>query len=530
MNLYNEYTDAINQQFSKPFDNAYKSGDKYKRTKLLSCLSNIHRRWYYSTLIENTFLTPANLFESLNRQYDQSPEVSPNVRIRTQNKYTGLAFESKGYAMDCHPIVADFRTIIDYCQPDIDLTPADTMPEEQAFDVAKRLHMCDPNYAAYLLDLAMEMNLLVKIPSIHANRAQLVRGIEESMNLTDDVMFDKIVLTTLRYAARSLSELIPLQRPLFDEEYLLSILKEPIETDIIFQRLYDTIGIDIEDFSTIGNFFEELDMLDMAVISGTYLLGVLLDKYFLTPFGHYLKLIRPVYMNPFDLENEINIYLGSQIDEDEIGIAFYAPCSRYYLTSMGLSYFNVKPTSSNYMDIEQKLPFSKLEPLFDKDDKNSAKISRKIINIQSLKSIFDRDFFVYSLKVKYLPDPRMWLNIDVSDITSLHRIYVELAYYFDLNKNGEYTFFPDNTENPFAAFASPNQIKRPKKTTEITLGSLLLQEKHIMILSVNYPRKAGIRHKIKLSMEVTKIHKGKSGQSYPAVTRLGKALRENFEW
>ncbi|MCL2398659.1 MAG: hypothetical protein FWC91_02805 [Defluviitaleaceae bacterium] len=532
MIIYNKYSRAINQQFSEPFNDVYKSSNKNKRTKLLPCLPNIYRRWYYSALIEDTSFSPANLFESLNRLCGQPPDLSPNIRICESSKYPDLSFEFESYNTSSHPVVADFRTIIEYCQPDIDLTEADAMPEEAAFDVAKKLHMQDQSYAAYLLALAMEMDFFVKIPSIHVNRAQLISGIEKRINLPDEEMFDKIVQAALRYASRSLNELVPLPQLIFDEEYLINILKNPAETDAIFQRLYDTIGVDIDDLVGM-DIFDELDVFDMAIISGTYLLGILLDKYFLTPFGHYLKLIRPIYMIPFNLENEINSYLRGNTDEDELGIAFYAPCSRYYLTNTGLNYFNVEPTPSNYMDIENKLPFAKLTILFDNmNDKSTTKSSgrSKTVNFQTINASLERDCFVYSLKIKYLPDPRLWLNMEASDTTTIHRVYTEMSYYFDLDRNGEYTFFPDNTENPFLAYVSPKQAKRSKKTNETTLGSLTLQEKHTMILSVNYPRMSGAKHKAKWLIEVTKIRKGKEGPNYPIVTRLGKALREFFEW
>ena len=514
---YVNYAEQINQQFMQTFDAIYKASSRHHRAKLLPCLPNVYRRWFYSSMVENTYLTPANLFEALNRQFGRSVSLSPNVDMRTPVNYTGLVFSYQNYSRKAHPVTEDFRKFISFCQPDIDLTDTDQMPEDLALEAVKDLHMKDPDYAAYLLALALEMDLLVKIPSIYANRAQLVRDIEKYMALNDDDLFDCIVTSSLRYAARSLSELIPLPVPLFDEEYLIRIIKEPVETDIIFQRLYDTIGVDIEELIGL-DMYEELDM---AVISGTYLLGIVLDKFFLTPFGHYLKLIRPIYMLPFDFENEISIYLDSYMDEDELGIAFYAPCSRYYLTELGLEYFGEKPRPENYLDIEHKLNFSEIAALFE----NSS-----AADIQALSRAFEKDTNVYSLKVKSLSDPRLWFNIDVSEICSLHRLYLELAYYFDLDKNGEYNFFPDDTENPFTAYASPNQTRRAKKAAKTTLGALSLDEKSVMLLVVNFPKLAGSKHKEKWAIEVLKIHPGKPGQSYPAVTRLGKALREYFEW
>lgn len=519
---YYFYADKINRQFEKAFEDIFKTTGRANRAKLLPCLANLYRRWYYSSMLENTFLTPANLFESLNRQYGRPAELCPNVHLRTPVNYKGLRFSFEEYSRNNHPVAADFRTLINFCQPDIDLLENDRMPDDTAQEAAKLLHMNDPAYAAYLLALAFETGILTKIPSIHANRAQLSRKAEKLLSLKDEALFDLIVSSSLRYASRSLCELIPLPAPLFDEEYLLRILQEPVETDAIFQRLYDTIGVDIEDLIGL-DVIEELDMLDMAVISGTYLLGLVMDKFFLTPFGHYLKMIRPIYMLPFDFENEISIYLDSYIEEDDLAVAFYAPCSRYFLTGLGLEYFSTAANEGNYLDIENKLNFKDIAAIF--DNKGGP-----VADIRAISKVLDRETCVYTLKVKYLSEPKLWLNIDVSDITNLHRLYLELAYYFDLDKNGEYSFFPDESENPFMAYASPNQPRRAKKAGDTTLASLTLEEKQTFILAVNYPRIGGTKHKEKWIIEVLKIQEGKPGQTYPAVTRLGKALREYFEW
>ena len=519
---YAGYADALNRQFVKSFEAQYKSGNKCQRAKLLPCLNNIYRRWYYSSLLKDTCLTPANLFEALNRNYSYYSDLSPTVYMRTPVKYTGLTFSMQSYNKNNHPVVADLRIIVDFCRPDIGLTEAEQLTDKSAVEVAKSLHMNDPYYATYLMSLAMQMGLIVKIPSIHANRYQLVSDIEDQMSLEDDAMFNKIVAFALRYASHSLSDIVPLSTPLFDEDYLIQILKKPVETDVIFKRLYDVIGVDIEDFIGV-DVFEEMDMLDMAVISGTYLLGVVLDKFFLTPFGHYLKLIRPLYIFPFDFENEISVHLDANTSEDDLSMAFYAPCSRYYLTEMGLDFFGVKVTPDNYLDIEHKFPFSKIAPFFD-----NAPV--KLSDVKAMSAAIGHESCIYALKVKYLRDSKLWLNIDAADTTSLHRLYIELCYYFDLDENAEYTLFIDDTENPFTAYASPNQLNRANKTSDIALGDLSLQEKRVMVLSLNYPKSKGLKHKSKWTLEVIRAHQGKPGCIYPMATRLGKALQEHFEW
>jgi len=515
--LYDKFFLAINKHFTDPVDNIFKASGKVGRAKLAPCISNIYRRWYYSSLVDNTLLSPSILLEALNHQFELPPNLSPNIKLRNTANYEGLVFDQTEYSISSHPVVADFRLIISMCNPDIELTEIDQMPDELAYKAAKKLHIDDPYYAMYLLALAMEMEFLVKIPSIHVNRAQLVKNIDNCMDIPDNLMFEKIFSTTITYAARNISEIIPTPQPIFTESYLLDILKEPVETDVIFQRLYDSIGVNVDDL--VGfDLYEEMDMLDMAVISGTYLLGIVLDRFFLTPFGYFLKVIRPLYMVPFDIKDEIYAYLDAEIEEDELAVAFFAPCSRYYLTELGLEYLEVKPSLSNFIDIKNNIP------ILDMTQFENQPVDLEFL--QTTGASIGRKFNVYTLKIKYMHDPRLWINMEVSDIVNLHRLYLEIAYYFDLEKNAEYAFYPDKTENPFTSYSSPNQKKGPNKAADTVIGALNLGEKRVFMLTVNYPR---VKNKEKWLLEVMKVGEGEQGTHYPGVTRIGKALRHFFD-
>ena len=516
--FYRSYTDALNQQFARPFDEAYRTGNKRRRAKLLPYIANIYRRWYYSTLVENTYLTPANIFESINRAHGKTPDESPSVRLRTPVNFTGFTFDTHPYTLGKHPVVEDFRKFITLCQPDIELTEDDYPQVDFALEIAKQLHIWDTHYVTFLLDVAVAMGLIKKIPSIYANRAQVTN--EERLNIPDSELFDKIVAASVTFAANSLSAIAPLSTPLYDEAYIRKILQEPEETEAIFQMMYDCMGVELEELAEFDPFEEDFDGLEMSVITGTYLLGITLDRFFFAPFGHYLKLIRPVYSLPFDFESEIYLFLESTQEEDQAHTAFFAPCSQYFLTEIGLSYFGVEPSPENHIDIEINLPFGKIEPLF---NEYGFEV-RKITSIPDFTPPGLLEFCeMYSLKVRYTPDPRLWLNIDVFAHTTLHRLFQELSMYFPVNPQSEYTFFTDTTENPFTSYASPNQSRRAKKATDATFGELGLQEKQVLVLSV--------KGYAKWTLEIRKIVENGGRQGYqPDVSRLGKALQDFIEW
>ena len=520
-NSYEYYFNTINQRFTEAFTAVYKSRRKSNKLKISPYLSDIYRRWYFSTMYNGTYLSPATIFESLNREYGKTPDLAPTVLMTDPVKDTEMVFSCREYNRDNHPIVEDFRALVNFCSPDIELNIDDLMSMEVAIIAAEHLHMKDPNYAMYLFDLAMDMGFVVKIPSIHANRAQLAKDAEKRLDMPASSMFDMLVSATMHYCVRRLNEFMPLDVPNVSEEYMMSLLKEPRETEQIFQQLYDAEGMDLEDIFD-SELFDGFDMMEIAVISGAYLMGALLDKYFFTPFGYYLRMIRPVYVTPLLLNGEIGMFLEIYDDEDERRVAFYALCSCYYLTDFGLEYLNIKPTSTNYLDIKKRLPFKSMSGLFDDPPAED-------VDMEALEMAFEReDYKVFSLKMKNMEDTSMWLNINASDITSLHRIFLEVSFFIDVPRDIEYTFYLDKSENPFTAYTSPNQTRRTKKASEVTLGDLALKKGHVMILDLRSPlfNEWG---RVKWSITVTAVNQGMVGNVYPMVTALSGDLQEYLD-
>jgi len=524
---YDYYFDSINNEFSKIFGSVYKPKNKLTRSKLSPYLSEMHRRWYYSTVFENAFLSPANIFESLNRKYNKNAENSPTVQLAPTINYTGLKFTNQEYSQDNHPIVEDFHIIIDFCRPHIDLTPADQMPMDLAIEAAKNLHLNNYNYASYLLSLAMEMELIVKIPSIHINRWQIVEDAEQRLSVAPAVLFDELVKATLCYASHKFNEFMPLPIPIFDENNLLQLLKSPMDIDQIFQNLYDLLGMDLDE-ALEPRFFNDIDEMDMAVISGTYLLGILLDKFFLTPFGYYLRLIRPLYMIPFDLKNETKLLLEAlndeELDDEDKSTAFYAPCSRYYLTDFGLAYFRVKSDSENYLNIKTILPFASVSGLF--DDPPAKHTDKKAL----LPGFKRGDYQVFTIKAKLQADSQIWLNVEATDTTNLHRLFLELSYFLEVDRDHEYTFYQDKSESPFMAYASPNSTRRSKKAADTVLGDLSLKKGCVMVLDIANPTMPHNFAPDKWHLTVTAVHQGIPGVVYPVVTDMSRFFEDYMDF
>ncbi|MCL2664429.1 MAG: hypothetical protein FWE82_02340 [Defluviitaleaceae bacterium] len=524
---YTEYLNRINNWFESSFGDIYRKSSKKNRVMLLPYISNIYRRWLYSSLIEGTVLTPANLVEALNHDNARTPDSLPAVALKNSQNYSGMTFEVRECTLEHHPVVSDFKKFLRFYHPDIELSPDDFMDIGDLIRASENLSLRDPHYADYLFQIALDMGYLVKIPSVYSNRAQTAPGYESRLNAPDIKLLAEIVMATISNASCMIVGLMQLPETAFTESFLLSILKKPMWLDDIYSHVYGKLGI---------NFFDgdgsqaDRSSVNAAAASGSFLMGVVLDKFFFTPFSYYLQLIRPIYPTPFDFENELRLFIDTPFDADELYTAFFTPCVQYHLTELGLILFNCVPDSENFLNVKMRLPFKPVfEQLIKLQEQAEANIGDKKTadkNGQSGK--------IYEIRIKYEPNASLWLCIDVTEQTTLHRLYLELSAHFGLEPQGVYSFFADTTESPFTEYTSPQHARPTKKTNATAMADLNFEVNHKFVL-VTHPgrnllsrsaKKRNPKCITRLALEIEKIKPKQLNRFYPSVTRLSKAFRE----
>jgi hypothetical protein len=84
--------------------------------------------------------------------------------------------------------------------------------------------------------------------------------------------------------------------------------------------------------------FDEHDFLAKHKIDSMedlFIISLMLDMYFYTPFGYYLQLIQPVYINEYDIENEADDILTNSEDIQSARMQLFTPAISYDLTPLG---------------------------------------------------------------------------------------------------------------------------------------------------------------------------------------------------
>ena len=534
MSNYNANSRMINQMFEEKFLNSYRDLKRKRKTRILTYISSIYRRWYYSALIKDTYLSPANLLAFSPREQGASGKnavISPVVRLAVNGK-NRIEFKSMEYSIHKHPVIDDLKIFAESCMPDLELGANDMLTDAHVEELMGKLSMWDSFYVEYLLSVSIYMGIIKKIPSIYSNRAQVTPEYKKLFNLPENELFAQVVKATVTSAVSFINEMIPLPEAYFTAGTIYDLLKHPIVVDDIFQHVYNILGIKISDIysyeTDLGDdpFFDDLNN---AIISSTFLLGLLLDKCFLTPFGYYLQLIRPLYTLPYEFFNELS-YLADSLEEDEkLVMALYASSTFYQLTPLGMEFFGVEDAGS--FTASADIPYERLPEILDSDTEYARE------QRETLKADFsvaeESSLLVYSIKVRLADDRSLWKNIEVPGNITLFHLFSEICYQFSLDPDAEYSFFKDATESPFTEYASVKRTKRSKSNSDITLDELEMPERHRFILVIyncfnpyiDFETET-ISKRIKLELDIIKVKSREEGQMYPRVSRVSSGFRE----
>jgi len=571
-----DYIHTLHSLFNTGFIEAYRNASTKKRRAVIPYLQAIHRRWYYATLVENTPLSPANLMESLSLYFGKGSAEYQVPVLKNPSKMTGLNVKILSYSIENHPIVDDLRTLVDYCTPHIDLCEKGCFSDKQALELAESLSLNDPHYSSFLMEIALWMKMFKKLPSLYVQRMELAKKGKDLLAKSNEQIFREIVGATISLSAFGLHQAMPLPEIVFTESFIRNLLTNPVTTDNIFDTVLGTIGFELDDFMNLvddmpipssdsdsndDSFLDKLanmqfpdmdidpsddfegisDMAgNMTLMAGTFILGIVLDRFYFTPFGHFLRIIRPQYEVPFDFNTEMSGYIKVSSDPEESFIAFFAPCSRYSLTSLGLELFDLSPTEERFFDVNKYIFMDKMKDtvLASPETLETFIETAKMFSPLMMEEKMAGE--VHTFRVRLESDKTKWVHMQVSENNTLEEFYREICDNFThtiVKMNNNYSFFHDKVENRFAEYPSPSPLrstrnnsskKKPPRTADTPLSKLDFDHmKHMILATYNqsshFDPKPNVLY---FQIERLNIKNGDSEEDYPILVRCSTSLKE----
>ncbi len=505
----------INGVFEKRFLCAYKGLRLKGKSIILKYISTIFKRWYFTALISDTLITPSNLGLKLSQKYTQNVLSIPTLYATSDKSFN---FKFINYSIDSHPVVDDLEIFIKSCSPTVQLLEDGFLEEQHISKIISKLSLCDVFYAEYLFLIAFRLNILEKIPSLYTDVVHVTKEFDALYSLDKKQIFIKIVEATASLSASFINDTIDSSTRFISESDLLELLKTPTRIDDIFSRIFSFLGFNDDNIEEL--WFDDGDNdITESFLSSTFLLGMILDKYFLSPFGSYLRLINPVYLMPFDFAAELDSFFASIKVASDITPALFSPCFFYHATPLGIEYFNLE------QEFDYDMPFPKDVPM---DMILNAVVSNAAKKISFPKPPVN-DSIVYEIKIRLSSSKETWINLEMPSKMTLHELFQEVCREFILNSGNDYSFYPTIEENRFCELTSPKNKRSAKKTDQTTLEQLNLGLKNKFVLVYCNIENASLSrlkktesNVLKFELELIKIGERKHNRFYPRVTRYSK--------
>jgi hypothetical protein len=266
--------------------------------------------------------------------------------------------------------------------------------------------------------------------------------------------------------------------------------------------------------------------MQAEIMTGAFFLGVELDKCFLTPLGYYLRVIQPMYIIPFDVEEELESIGDMVKGMDEPAPLIHAPCSEYVLTGLGSLIMNASAPSGPQGSPEQPPSPADYGLPEGPSLKKFIQSLEAIISEASLAMYSEeRPSNVLALKLQAEDDPRLWINAEVPQEYALSSLHMFITRIFDKPEGNDYSFFTGGRENPFFEYKPGGGPGR--QTDRVNLAELVMsQGDELLYRSYTVDNVRRIRRKgYGVIIRVISITE-RIGDSYPRISRRSRALTE----
>ena len=322
---------SLLNKFYSAFFGIYQNENFLNKNIYARCCDSLFKNWYYSAVVGNTTITPAQIVEYLNPN-----SVAYRIKNSDYKNEKILNYKKIDYSLESHPITYDFKNILSLGKNSIQFDTIGKLVNISKIELNELLSNTEDSYVFYLLELAMEMKLVTTIPSIG------VTTFQSTDNANDVLKMDnRKLLNFMLDGAYELTKNKIIVNNVGKKEHIKKWITEFTEVDKVMRFL-----MELENGKNYTDDEFSMFLLEM---------GILFDKYFLTPYGYYFKLINPYYGMPFDMVNEFMFIDSLAEDYGEIYLEdyediMYSPCTSYSLSKLGREYYEKHSLEKNQLD------------------------------------------------------------------------------------------------------------------------------------------------------------------------------------
>ncbi len=501
------------QLFHAEFEGVYRHMVPSCKKELLDLVPTMFNKWCFTSLLKETVLTPANII-AIDIKKQMEPQTVYAYTIKVNQRQSGnpkFSYELTSYSLHQHPLLIDLQQLVEYCTPDIPVDDDGFFFQEDKENLLSMLSQHDTFYLDYLTILAWELNLIQEIPSLYANKIQGTKKREYFFKQNSKKALLETIDAGLAIAADKFNLHMHLDEEVLSGDIFRTYLHNGQDIDQIFIDLYSYIDVDIESVWT-HSAANQISEDESSILSSLFFLSIVLDKWFLTPFGTYFRIIHPLHCTPYRFVQTMNNLSNMLIMQADVSMELFTPCTYYGLSPLGEALYPNEITQKNIQAIPSSLTFADIMAAL------SYNLNTQAVN-ESI-SLVQMPNAVYTFKIKFASDKRYWRIMEVLSATSLKELCHDICTAFAMENVEDYTIIVKD-HNEFPVIYSPAHSKKSvNKAENFLLVELNLKEKDILTFTPTpngYPA---------LVLELMKIGSNNPYVIYPRITKQSKLISQ----
>lgn len=445
--------------FFDNFNDLYGNYNKKNREYILKYINCFFKKWYYSTLIDNTELSPAFL---VNKGGGDKKAVYPVLYVNNDKPDINIL----EYGIDDHPFLRDIRKAAELTGDVVRLNEDRTVTDRIFAQLKDSISICDKEYMDYIFMIGVEAGIFEQMPSLGVTALKLSENSHKYLSMNNRDMLAYIINAAMNIAAEQLSCYFMGSYCTVKWADIALWLSEPKTVDEIFSKYYYN-GREIPDISEV---IDDFAQMSRTVYADSFMLGLNIDKWFLTPFGYYLRLIDPCYLCNFSYYDEMEFFMAVHKEVQEHGgtmdPALYSPCTFYRLTELGAELYDTKDNDS----FKESVIFETIEPneVIDILARGKKEEYEKLYRLSIPK------FNVMKIRIEPEDHTDKWFETEINVKVSLSYVHIYISHLFENELMvGQFFRFYKLPDSPFTQYKPSYLEQRGPKTDTTTMEELL---------------------------------------------------------
>lgn len=446
--------------FIEEFEKYYQHMDNVVKKGLREAAPLVFAKWYYTALVSDTILSPANIWAQQKGDKDCEPAYILRMQkgMRGKKKYQ---ISYLPYTVEKHPLLLDLQQLSDYCEPDCTVNAEGFLYGQDVEMILPQLTYENPFYLEYLTRLAKSIKVVEDAPAIHTHKLRKGRAYHDFFAQDAKIALQTLLQEACSIAAERFIYCMELESGMVDRAYFMHYLKESQSTEEFFIDFYKLVDVDLQNLMQRKP--EEMTEEEQALASSFLFLGMMAEQWFFLPMSVFFRVIRPLNFLPMQFYQLINDMATLSVMEQQMEKELFAPATYYSLTALG----NELIEHNGKIENAQEMPAdSNMQDILEAIDSQ-----QQIFYFQeTMRQQTCADVGVFHICMQ--SDTQLWKEVEIPLEFPLPLFCEDIILAFDMEQTGEYLLTVPNANGFPVEYTGEGSKRAINKTSGLSILDL----------------------------------------------------------